>query len=209
MTQNPILKIIYPVVFITGLQSCLFSNCNEIKLSKEDKSWMAPYNNVESVVFKSDQNNLDTFFFKERSESYTTCTKIELGPNIYNSSGMSFQSKNTSKKSPKGFYIGLTKDYFHELPSGCIIDLDVFDLNLHFDSIKDLNFEIVVNLHNQRKYYTIRESRESGQNTTIKSYNWSKKSGLMRYEMNTGEFFHLISKHIVVNPFVKMELELK
>lgn len=196
---NLILKSTSIILFTGLLQSC-FSNCNEIKLSQDDRSWITPYLNIKSVIFKSDQNNQDTFFLKEKYEDYTTCSKFELGPNIYNYAAITFESKNTPKSLKKKFSVGIEKDHSHELPSECLIRLSLLDLDSRFDNLKDslLIFETITNPYNGRNYKTLRFTRGDRFTSTpsrIRSYNWSKEDGLIRYEMASGEEFYLIRRY--------------
>jgi hypothetical protein len=194
-----ILKTISSILFIGLLQSC-FSNCNEIKLSQADKSWIAPYSQTKSVIFKSDGNNQDTFFLKDKYEDYTTCSKFELGPNVYNYAAITFESKNVPKSLNKKFSVRIEKDYSHESLSECIIGLSIFDLDSRFDNLKDskLIFEKITNPYDGRNYNTFKFTRGDRFTSTpsrIKSYNWSKEEGLISYEMASGEIFYLIRKH--------------
>lgn len=187
------------VFLLMTLQSC-FSNCNEIKLTRADKVWLKPYLSVDTLLFRSDKNNIDTFYIESNNrihEGYTTCSKFELGPDIYNYSGVSFQSKKCHGSSTCYFSIGLTKEYQKPTELECVKDFDAFDLNAHFVSDLDssLKVEYVRLPMNNKKtktfFFQLGDDFTNDYAGKVTSFNWSKKYGLVRYVLFTGETYLL------------------
>lgn len=87
-----VIKLIGIIYCLAILHSC-FSNCNEIKLSNDDREWSKCYQKANKLIFLSDLNHRDTLVLKDRYEDYTTCSKFELGPNVYNYLGFVFRIK--------------------------------------------------------------------------------------------------------------------
>ena len=101
---------ITPLFFlILLLYSCLFSNCNEINLSSKDREWINLYDSIDTLVFNSENNKEQIFILKDKYNDYTTCSKFELGPDVYNYVGIEFwDSLNNFAIS-----LNLSKDLFH------------------------------------------------------------------------------------------------
>lgn len=187
----------FPIVFL--LNSCLFSNCNEVQLSKDDKTWIQCYGNVDTILFTSNYSNVDTFVLEEKYDAYTTCSKFELGPDVYNYIGIDYSKLSNSKKSSQHIYIGIDKDFSHGEGRECIKSFQIYDLNASFDSLNKRNLNIKwVEFprlsKNKIKSMNFEVGDEfSGTSEDIKSFVWSKKYGLLRYELKTGEIFSLTS----------------
>lgn len=199
MNFKSILKLTCSIFFIGLLQSC-FSNCNEIKLSPKNKLWLKPYTKTEFVIFKSNKNSLDTFHLKDSYTDYTTCSKFELGPNIYNYAGIRFESKQKIKTFKRHFSVSLDKNYSNESTDECSIILSVFDLDSRFDSNEDslFVFEHIKNPYTGKAYHALKFNRGDRFTSTpsyITSYLWDQKEGLISYELSSGEIFYLIDKH--------------
>lgn len=195
-------KLAIVIFLLVTLQSC-FSNCNEIKLTKADKVWLKPYSTVDTILFKSDKNRIDTFALNANDriyEGYTTCSKFELGPNIYNYSGISFRSNKHHGSSSCRLSIQVTKDHQEPTDLECIKEFEIFDLNASFvnDLDSSLKMEYLTLSINNRKtktyFFTLGDNFSNNYSGNVMSFNWSKKYGLVRYVLFTGETYNLYKK---------------
>jgi uncharacterized protein YneR len=172
-------------------------------LTKADKVWLKPYLTVDTVLFKSDKNRIDTFALDAKDgiyEDYTTCSKFELGPNTYNYSGASLQSKERHGSGNRGFSIGITKDHQEISDLECIKNVQVFDFYADFVYESDTNLKVEylsVPLNHKRTktyFFEMGDQFSGSHKSKIISCNWSKKCGLVRYVLFTGEVYDLYKK---------------
>lgn len=189
------------VLIVIFLNRCVTSGCTKISLSKSEKEWIQVYDSNQVVVFRSNLKHLDTFIVSYVYDLYTPCNRIELSQYEYNYSIVKLKSKRChgsyhcevslefSKKLQESEQIQCNK-YFR------VFDLwsDDFDL---LDSLKKQN--ISLNSSNEKidTYYFDQENNAKDIDAGIcfiKSFNWNKKRGLVRYETKDGEIFELIKK---------------
>lgn len=91
MTGN--MKTMLFAVMLIILTSCLNqSGCIKVKLSQEEISWFSHYKNGDTVYFKNQLKEVDTFVIEVLNEpDYTVCNKFELGEYIYPTVFLRFQ----------------------------------------------------------------------------------------------------------------------
>lgn len=184
---------ITPLFFlILLLYSCLFSNCNEINLSSKDREWINLYDSIDTLVFNSENNKEQIFILKDKYNDYTTCSKFELGPDVYNYVGIEFwDSLNNFAIS-----LNLSKDLFHNTKNNTDYSLSVSDLNSTFDSTSFHELKIQnIKFPNKKKsfktfYFETGDKLSNNNSKIVKSFNWSEKFGLLKYENKKGEVFY-------------------
>lgn len=187
-----LIKITSLFILILFLNSCLFSNCNEINLSSKDKQWINLYESIDTLIFQTENKKEQIFILKDKYNDYTTCSKFELGPDVYNYIGIEFwDSINDFTIS-----INLSKDYNHNTKYNTDYYLSVTDLHSTFDSATyhQLNIQNIY-LPNKKKlfktyFFETGDKLSNNNSKIVKSFNWSEKFGLLKYENKKGEVFY-------------------
>ncbi len=180
------------------LQSCLFSNCNEISLSEEERKWVEFYEKSDTLIFSNNEDVRDIFVLSKKYEDYTTCSKIELGPDVYNYLGITFLETGKPNKRSNKINISLKKDFQHIANNEFIKSFQVFDLRSSFDNPEDTalvtEYIDLQGLKSRIKtyFFKVGDSFSDNTNNKIRSYNWSKKFGLVKYVLKNGQTFHLL-----------------
>lgn len=191
-------KLILILSLLIVLQSCLFSNCNEILLTPKDKSWLRAYEKSDTIIFKGNRNGADTLLLDRESSFYdgfTTCSKIELGPNTYNYSDVSLRLMNKQKSYNRSVFVSISKDHQDAGEKECIKEFTVFNADGGFveESDSTLVVEYITLSWNKEEIKTFLFT-DMTSSSPVYSFNWNKKYGLVRYEMDSGEVFELTKK---------------
>lgn len=189
-----------------SLKSC-FNNadCHQLNLSKEEKSWFRAYRTGEKILFKSNQNRIDTFLVGKKIDTYTVCNKFELGPNQYNYVSLSLKASNCHGLEKKSYICGFsmlfTKEFQTDNEKNCVKNINVFDLYTEeLTSLDSVPVEIINSSILGRGYQTYLFKNGKGTNdinggvATVQSFNWSKENGLIRYRLATGEVYEFWKK---------------
>lgn len=186
---------------LSTLQSCLFSNCNEIELSKDDRNWANCYQGINSLVFSNDSNEQAKFNLKSEYEDYTTCSKFELGPDVYNYYGLEFSQVGKSNKLNNKICINLDRDFEHGADKECIKSFQVLDLGSSFDNTVDTMLVVkyidlpTFSSHPIKTYYfEVGDSFSDKSTDYVRSFYWSRQFGLVQYELINGEIYKLIMR---------------
>jgi len=167
----------------TVFTSCLFSNCDQILLSDEDKAWCELYDTSQVLIFKSNLGNIDTFTITT-TNYLSQCNKFELSDYqyqrmsvVYNKNNhefasLSIQKTTQNKPCTKTIQIGNLKSDFSHLAT------EYIQLPNVKNSVKSNYFLASANTE-----ITNFDSRK------IKSFNWHKTFGLLQYITQDGEIF--------------------
>jgi len=188
-------KLILGIVIIFVLfifKSCFFSNCEKVNLTSEDRTWLSPYRLNDTVIFKSNKLNIDTFLvFVYNYSSFSKCNKLERSNNIYEEAGFSLKNINNDEFR---VFMSLYKLYQEKTDTICLKDIRVNDLKVSF-SLHDKKEDVELNNNLIDTYYFVGDTLNKYKK--IYSFNWSKTKGLIRYKNNNGEVFsfHKIIRH--------------
>jgi len=173
------------------------THCEKINLSLEDKQWYQAYAKCDTIWFKSNKGKLDTLIISSRDNRYSPCNKFELSTHI-------FQEMNIKMIPPFcpedesycRVEISLSKRYQYKPDETCEKIISVFDLNSNFKETDSLIKMDSIHLNGFvgkiLTYYFEKDDRFSQSYgwMKIKSFNWSKEFGLVRYNRNN-EIFEL------------------
>lgn len=199
------MKTIFYVTILVLLGACqLDSTCKKITLSQQELDWFKNYKKGEIRLYKNQFGEIDTFRLSTKPEVYTTpCNRIEIGEFQYQSIELPFDllGENFKKKKDRAFTIHFTKrdqrssDHnckkrfnLHDLGTKAILDMN--DIDLRSDTLLLTNSLIQVYHFTSEKNL---EDTDYG-STNYKSFDVSKKYGLVRYETEKGEIYNYWKK---------------
>ncbi len=191
------IKKIFLLAIIIILNSC--GKCVETNLTKEEKVWFSIYEKGQTVIFKSNQGNLDTLIVSEKIDDHgnKNCNYYGIGSIQPNIMYIILKLKNCKNESNCDVGISVSKD---QVDKKCFPGFYAFGLYqngvLKNEDSKLQNFKIAAT----DKIYNNVYQFEDGINaknvslTIIKSFYWDKKEGLIRYDTSEGEIFELFKK---------------
>lgn len=196
---------IYIFICVLLCSSCMNNiGCKKISISQDEKRWLDFYQIGDSIFYKSNLGNIDTFLVKDVNDYfYTSCNKFELGENQYESNGVTLKCLNVLKRENfnQEVWFNFKKNVNNISDSTSFKYFNVFDYKT--ETFSDFN-EIeksVINLTTTGKEYDAyffdrsgRHSNEDGTAVVIKLFYWSKEHGLLKYETANGEIFEFFRK---------------
>ena len=174
--------------------SCFFDNCKKQELTLDEKSWFKPYHLYDTIIFKSDRFNLDSLLVNSKEDYFSKCNKLEIGPLKKNTFYILLKPLTENKDVYSDISIEFRKE---SEASPCLKHIRVYTLWGFYESKTDIWVSQKIRLNTDGKeymsyYFEDNETANSFGNNIIKSFNWSKKYGLLRYEKNSGEVFDLL-----------------
>lgn len=179
------------------LVSC--GKCIETNLTTAEREWFSVYNKNDSIIFRSNLGNLDTLVVSEITEGHgnENCNYYGIGtiqPHIMN---IILKVKNCKSESNCDVGISISK---YEVDEKCYPGFYAFGLyqngELKNEESKIENFKLSTNDQIYNNVYHFEEGINA-RNVTIvflKSFDWDKKEGLIRYDKSDGEVFELLKK---------------
>lgn len=181
--------LLYVLAALLGIiLSCNNSvGCNQIKINNEIKSWGDSLNEGDRYVLISDFGNIDELEVIEKGVSMSTCNKFELGVNQYESYNLSIESSNLALvKNSNACLSYTTKSYVEEKNK---IMFTAFGMNWLTDSVQTDSQVVKEWIRLPEKNDSIESYKFTSTNfistepRLIKSFNWSKDYGIVRYEL--------------------------
>ncbi len=183
-TTRNLIFISLLLIFNSGCN--FYEGCNRISIPKRDLLWIKGYNLHDRIVLKSDKGNFDTLELIEKTIEFTPCNKFELGPNQYEEFDYVFSSQKLKETENSHAGLSFSTDNSAYDGRGKIIrafglewsssDLD-HDKEIHREKIK------VAGIKDSIETFYCSKSNYSNSIAEIVSFNWSKKYGLVRYEL--------------------------
>jgi len=189
------------IIFIIALLSLINSCGTHYELSEEDIKWQ-PYNGGEILIFKSNSGEIDTLFVEEKIEMYTG----EKGPDWFQFDDWDYLEVNCTM--PSSSNLNNKENYYTFLSlnsskTGSYISFSFSNNNVRFYSsnyiIKNLIEKPLIELENENMTFSdvlVLESDNKDysyrKNFITKIY-WSKSKGYVRYELENGSHWDLIS----------------
>lgn len=185
-------------IFTIVFTSCN-NNCIQTHLTNDERDWFLRYRKGDVIIFKSNLGNLDSLKVVSKTEGFTNpdCNrigvgkyqqefiKIEFEPNVYKN----IDIYNVAE-------ISIYKDYPDKIdfPFFRIFGLEYADIIENHNLIREK-----ITLSTTNKTYFVYSFKENVNTTNagneyLKSFQWDKKEGLIRYEANNGEIFELLKK---------------
>ncbi|QSB26056.1 hypothetical protein [Flavobacterium sp. CLA17] len=196
--MKKIIIIVFHVTFLMLLNSC--GKCIETQLTYAEKEWFSVYNKGETIIFKSNLGNIDTLVVIEKIETHNNkdCNYYGIGSTQPNIMSMTIKS-NSCHNNPYcngEVFISKDKSDVNYLPS-----FSLFGLNQKGDLQNDILKLKTMKLTTTNTWYNLVYHFEDGINTSnggnyyLKSFDWDKKEGLIRYDTSEGEVFELLKKY--------------
>ncbi|WP_343606269.1 hypothetical protein [Fluviicola sp.] len=193
--KNILILSLAVLIFSCGVNS----DCKRKLLTSREKNWFKNYQNGELRLYRNQFGKIDTFTVAIGPSEFSICNKIELSEYIYERQYLKLRAKNCYKQvaSDCGFSISFFVDARGVTEKECAKKFRLFDLTsseitdlsklkekkdtmLHFgESISSYHFD---SFNARDAYYGY---------TQFRSFDVSKKYGLIRYELKNGERFEL------------------
>lgn len=185
------------ILLLLLLNSC--GKCVETNLTDEEKKWFSIYEKGQTIIFKSNEGNLDTLFVSEKKEGHgnENCNYYGIGPIQPNIMYIILKLKNCKSEWNCDVGISVSKD---QVDKKCFPGFYAFGLyqegNLKNEDSKLENFKISTTDKRFNDVYKFEDgvNAKNSSLTFIKSFHWDKKEGLIRYDTSEGEIFELLSK---------------
>jgi hypothetical protein len=190
-------KAILVIMILFVICSC--GKCIETNLTNAEKEWFSVYEKGQIMVFKSNLGNLDTLVVSEKTEGHgnENCNYYGIGqvqPHIMN---IILKIKNCKNESNCEAGMSISKDQIDEK---CFPSFYAFGLyqngELKNEDSKLESFKLSTSNKIYNNVFHFEEDMNA-RNVTIvflKSFDWDKKEGLIRYDKSDGEVFELIKK---------------
>ncbi|TGD59886.1 hypothetical protein [Flavobacterium humi] len=175
---------------------CLGSCCNKMELTEEEKNW-CPYEEGQTLIFKSNLGNLDTLQVDSRVENYTNpgcnCVEVSFEQLHYIELVLSLKSN--------------TKTLLHSTVSIMKNDegdatypkLSFFGLTNTLQDKPTLSKKLRIQATNQLYEHVYKfEDSINAKNIDdgyLSCFYYDRKNGLVKYVAKDGEIFELIKKN--------------
>jgi len=192
------------ILIFVSFQGCIFSNCEKVELSSNDRSWMNAYSLGDSLLFESNLSTIDTFLITYHASFFSDCNKFEKGPLQYEESAIRAVKINQTVKDDHyscGFYFRQTKEFQVTKEEISSKKLNVFDFNTKsFHELKNKASEVFIQTqyHKGEKLGYLFENKDTNRRrpctNRVSSFVWSKHYGLLQFELESGEKFTLLDK---------------
>lgn len=185
------------ISFVLFFNSC--GKCIETNLTSEEKEWFSVYEKGQTIIFKSNEGNLDTIVVSEKNEGHgnENCNYYGIGPIQPHIMNIILKFKNCKKELSCNAGISVSKD---KVDKKCFPGFYAFGLyqegNLKNEDSKLENFKIAATGKSYNNVYQF-EDGINAKNVSlifIKSFYWDKKEGLIRYDTSEGEVFELLKR---------------
>lgn len=177
--------------FILGflLNACVFSNCETIDLTKEEKSYFDTFQTNKTLKFKNKiLNSTIIFNIDFKIMEYSTCSKIEIGPFVNQYFNIQYESNISDSNWLTQFSIYFEKE---KKQKKCFKEFRCLDFYTNFydetDKLKWIEFK---NKPLQVLFLDKHKFKEQP-NNYVKAIYWSKKYGLVRFDTFDGQYFEL------------------
>ena len=193
-------KSFYFIPLILLLYSCTnISTCKKIEMSADDLSWIKFYNLNDKVVLINTKNeDKDTLKLIEKIVEFSPCNKFELGPNQYQQYYYTFLSSkfnspgSLTSTAGLSYYTGKNRYGNDKKTIDAFGRIWVTD-NLEQDILKR-KIKVVGLKDSIETLYLDKTNFPSQGKSRIKSFNWHKKLGLVRYVTNDGNIYEFQRK---------------
>lgn len=190
-------KLAY-LFLILLLSACFGDNCERIDLGAEDLTWLEAYRPGDTLIMKSDSSRYDTLVLVNMEKEYTPCNIFELGNHQFQYALLTLKSSLV----PTHLYDNVQLSIEIDTPLGHST-LSIYGFDLEYNNandsvpINELEEKIFLPWKKDSIYsyrFTKSNSTSYGEHV-IRSFNWSKKIGLVRYTIESGEVFDLIKRY--------------
>ncbi len=191
------------LILISVLSSCFNQDdCKKLELSSEEMQWFKNYTSGDTVFFKNQDNEMDTFVIHaDASSDYTSCNKFELGPYVYALNSLSFNNIDDYEisKTRKRYSLGFDKIGQDTFDLECHKDLGFFDLNVdEFIDFKEIPIEVFTQPKTNEKIELLVYTKNLNCRNTeggieiMQAFFISKKYGLIRYKTINGSTYERV-----------------
>ena len=191
-----IMKYLILIFFCLSIQSCA-QDCENVYFTENDKTWFTNYNVGEKLIFKSQENDLDTIFIinKVMKEPNGNCKTFVSGGFDREFARIDYKMKKDSLKTIEDYFIQINANE-KKKDASPVIRL----LNLEFSSFNNIlpktkQSELKTEWKN---VYTFNKDNCPYSNLNGKfgltEFEWDKEYGLVSYTNDKGERWILIKK---------------
>lgn len=192
------MKLLKNILFCKYLVLVLYScnldvNCNKVTLAKADLDFFNIYNISDTIILKSNKEHFDTLIVFDKFRRFSRCNKFELGKNQFEQFTITLTSKMKTKGSNNLVILSFKmRSDEREISEKCfyVYDLSFCKEVAERDVICDSLYSDKIKTNINTYFFNTSNSLSDG--SYIKSFNWSKEFGLIRYETKEGEVFQLI-----------------
>ncbi len=190
------MKYLILIFFCLSIQSCA-QDCENVYFTENDKTWFTNYNVGEKLIFKSQENDLDTIFIinKVMKEPNGNCKTFVSGGFDREFARIDYKMKKDSLKTIEDYFIQINANE-KKKDASPVIRL----LNLEFSSFNNIlpktkQSELKTEWKN---VYTFNKDNCPYSNLNGKfgltEFEWDKEYGLVSYTNDKGERWILIKK---------------
>lgn len=198
------MKIVYLTpILIIFLNSCFFSNCEQVYMSNSEKEWIESIQLGDTLLYSClESNSIDTFVVDFCSTSFTECNKIAFGNLQYEQANLKAKwitSIADDLKYNCGFSFRATKEMQKDSVERADKTFNVFDY--HTSYLNDINKEVdtrsvyvsFIGYEIEGYHFTFDKVNPEDKycSRKIKEYVWNKKYGLISYTLLSGEEYSL------------------
>lgn len=188
--QLSILIILFFILF-----GCILppNECEKVDLSPEEKEWFDVYKVGQHVIFTNSVGVSDTLIVNKITNGYTICYGTEHGYRQYNIVILRMRL-NHNELDLKGM-LRFQKSIYSDATEK---SFQIAGLNWHYDTLAgNLKFEKIYlkSKKDSVDTYQLNEGNRSGSadgDAVIKSFNWSKRYGLVRYVTKENETYEIL-----------------
>lgn len=183
------MKFIYLLFSLISFQSC-FLYCPNLELTAEDKEWTDIYQIGQTITFKSNRNHVQKFKVNYKKTFYSNCVESNKHEQL---------SLVLTKENCKDISIYCEVSLLivkNKKGVPCVKFFSVYDLKSNNWNQTDTMKHNLIMLSTTDKLYDSflfedNISAYGGGSNSLKSFNWSKEFGLIRYTTYKGEVFEL------------------
>lgn len=185
------IRVIVWLVLSTSINSCLLNNCVKVGMNKSDLEWYNQLPNMgDTLFYKGSDNTVDTFLISNKYRYYMDCNSFEVSkyqPETFGLTGDCL-NKNVKYSFYNFFQMEFSKDTRTKTSESAVMTFRNLDASIYINhkKLSDFKKELIKNTFLNKNLETIKFDNElehgsSTYSVKIKSFNWNKELGLVRY----------------------------
>lgn len=178
--------------------ACFGENqCKKVSIPLKEKEWFEAYKTVDRIIFLNKKSNQRDTFELDRKliTTYSPCNRFELGRYQFESNKIKFKATKChgNNKNFCSFQLSITMDYDFKA-RGSVRFFRVYDLNSGDNEVTRMIKPSWSKDSIETLYFEKGTSGFAHTSKFIRSFNWSKKFGLLQYTTLTGEVYELVKQ---------------
>ena len=177
----------YILIFLIALlfESCIFSGCEKLDLSKAELEWFNSYKVGQTLYYKNQYDDIDTLIVYKNDLRYSPCNKFELSEYQYQKAEIRINDKN-NKNSARNNRVQMT--YVQKEDELSFKHIHVFDYHFNGSNLNKELKDTIINLQhfqNEKVKCLIFGTKDNlthdTSNNDLKKFYWNKEKGLIKY----------------------------